>query len=476
MDFEQFLKSLDKRRYFEGYTDTAKSKAIKIIGKAFAAETARTNPAGARGFLSRSLAMTEIDQELMGEDDLKGILRQLSRASCGMFLPKAIKIVRTPGNNLYRLEFKLNETNQALILPEDSWIPTEFHEQLARVTEKHCAGLAFHTVVFPESGQSAAYLWCRPRAYRAIARAGLLPTGEDLQRALASDAPSSEEAEGLAIDSPPPKKVEFPAPADPSRSERMRVFSMGKWKIPLLSQKTIEVWRELTAPAAAAIGRELQQENLQRFDLLCACHCGLTGVGNPVGYAQQLIKHVDRYFYGEWREGYVENEVVLTEATAKKTLFWSGQLQAGCVASLALNDQSAFHRFLKYICDDVYDETRQGELAYYRLLSDVVLERKRWNWAEQAAIIQDRGDAHLVKLLQCLQVFSADDETAFLEAISKIGSKPVQDPLWFRVVVDWDVTILAALASQREWGTQGYPPYLQDRILDWRMCEREDSN
>lgn len=471
MEVETFLKKLQKARYFEGYSEAATAKAIKAIRKNYAEGLADSRKPYFEKFPGLSLVVLDVDQEMTGRDDLKGILRDFGRASFGLFSPQAIKIRRKAGEERYWLEFTLQGKSQTMELEDDSWIPNAFFEQLDKFTARHCAGLLFQAVEYPDSGQSGFYLWCTPRAWKAVARAGLIPSGKQrLEPSATSD--DSTPPESPRKKSSPPKPVakssEFPPPADVARAERMGVYRLGRWRIPKLSQKAIDAWQEIANTNPTSVqANGLNSLIGQTFDLLSACHCGLTGIGNAKDYARQVVSLAEHYLFGAWRVGYVEDGVALTAKTASKALYWPPSVEMGCTAAICLDDKRNLRRFLEYIGDDVYDEYREADLAYYRLLSDVVLQRESWNWTEQAQLILQSSEEQFANLLPCLEALRQADEPRFQKAIRKFGSKPkYRPPSWFRMVVDGNVTILAQLARQQGWGRETFSLYLQDRILD----------
>jgi hypothetical protein len=470
MDVAKFLERLHKARYFEGYSDAAIAKALADIRKRFAAGMAGPRKANFERFPGLSLVVTDVDQEMSGLDDLKLVLKQFGTASYGMFAPRLVRIRRRASEKQYRLEFTLQGAKQVMDLEDDSWIPNAFFEQLDKVTTKHCAGLAFQAVEYPEPGQSGFYLWCTPRAFKAVARAGLIPSAKHPLDGAVAQPPPETPPESRAVST---SAWEPGPPTNPARAERQGLYRKGKWRIPRLSQEALREWPSLaTSEASSAVGEDLNWQIKQTFDLLCAIHSGMTGIGPASAYATQVIKLVDRYFFGAWRIGYVEEGVKLTAKTASKALYWLLPLQAGCAAAATVGDQRNLGRFLEYICGDVYDENIADELAYYRLLSDVVLNRHRWDWSEQANLIGEGADDRFIQLLRCLEGVHTNQEDLFQKSIRKFGAKPkFTPPLWFRGVVDCDVTNLARLAEQKGWPSEAFSVHLQDRILDRRIFD-----
>jgi hypothetical protein len=470
MDVATFLERLHKALYFEGYSEAAMAKARAGIGRRFAAGMAGPQRAKFERFPGLSLVVTDVDHEMTGFDDLKLVLKQFGAASCGMFAPRLVRIRRRAGEKQYQLEFTLQGAKQVMELEDDSWIPNAFFEQLDKVTTKHCAGLMFQAVAYPESGQSGFYLWCTARAWKAVARAGLIPSAKHpLDGAVAQpppQAPTQPESSAASVPAWEPGP-----PLNPARAERQGLYRKGKWKIPRLSRQALQEWQNLAASGpSSAVGEDLNRQIKETFDLLCAIHCGLTGIGPASAYAARVIELVDRYFFGAWRVGYVEEGVKLTAKTASKALYWLLPLQAGCAAAATVGDLRNLGRFLEYICGDVYDENIADELAYYRLLSDVVLNRKRWDWSEQANLIAKGAEDRFIQLLRCLEGVHTNQEDLFQKSIRKFGAKPkFTPPLWFRGVVDCDVTVLARLAEQKSWSSEAFSVHLQDRILDRRI-------
>ena len=56
-----------------------------------------------------------------------------------------------------------------------TWLPDEILEVLEEAFTKHCNGLGFHPVYFPEDTQEAVMTICTARAFGAAVEAGLLP-------------------------------------------------------------------------------------------------------------------------------------------------------------------------------------------------------------------------------------------------------------------------------------------------------------
>jgi hypothetical protein len=469
MNVATFLERLQKARYFEGYSDAAMAKARAVIRERFAAGMAGPYRANFERFPGLSLVVTDVDHEMTGLDDLKLVLKQFGAASCGIFAPRLVRIRRGAAEKQYRLEFTLQGAKQVMDLEDDSWIPNAFFEQLDKVTTKYCVGLAFQAVEYPDPGQSAFYLWCTPRAWKAVARAGLIPSAKHpLDGTVAQPPPETPPPESSAASVP---AWEPGPPTNPARAERQGLYRKGNWKVPRLSQEALQEWQNLaTSEPSSAVGEDLNWQIKQTFDLLCAIHCGMTGIAPASAYAARVIELVDRYFFGAWRIGYVEEGVKLTAKNASQALYWLLPLQAGCAAAATVGDQRNLGRFLEYICGDVYDENIADELAYYRLLSDVVLNRNRWDWSEQANLIGEGADDRFIQLLRCLEGVHSNQEDLFQKSMRKFGAKPkFTPPLWFRGVVDCDVTVLARLAEQKGWPAAAFSVHLQDRILDRRM-------
>lgn len=475
MDIETFLKRLEKAKYFEGYSDSACTKAIKLIRKRHQDGMAGEQKEYFERFPGLALVVIDVDQEMMGLDDLAIILRDFGKVSLGMFGPQSIKIRRTRGDEQYQLDFTVHQTKYSLKFEDDSWIPNEFFEELDKVTRSECAGLAFHSIAYPDPGQSGFYVWCTTRAFKAISRAGLIPSEQHLLDAAEQEIKQRRMADlKAAANRIDPR--ELAEPADVARAERMKVFKKGQWKIPTLSRTTLETWQEIAASQSmAATGSELTKEINRNYDLLCAKHCGMRRIGDAGGYARRVTALVDRYLYGTWRVGYVKDGVKFTEAKARKELLWSLALPAGCAVAASVSDQLSLSTFLKYVQhNDVYNGGVGDDLAYYRLLSDCFLGQSKWNWNEQAGIIESGFDNRLKNLLKCLTHFRANEAAKFNRAILKLRTKPpTAGPIWFAAVVDEELSTLAYLARRKGWQSDGFPDQLQDKILDRQAYQHE---
>jgi hypothetical protein len=468
MDVENLLTRLQKLRYFEGYSDTALAKATRGIRTRYAAGLAGPWKAEFERFPGLALVVTDVDMELDSPEDLRLVLRQFASDSCGMFAPKSIRARRVDGDGRYQLQFTVNGDPADLSCDAAGWLPEEFLEGLRTVTKKNCSGLVFQDVEYPDPGQSGYFLWCTPRARKAVARAGLIPSDQNPLNAQASSSPTRKPAKSQpALDTEPT----FAPPADRARAERMGLFRKAGWRIPSLSQATVRTWKELTAaPVASAVGEDLTKQIQRTFDLLCARHCGLSGMGDPAALAKKVVQLVDRYLFGSWRVGHVEEGVKFTEAKARKLLLWWSELQRGCATAVSLGDQKSLRKFLEYPRYDIYDEYVEDELAYYRLLSDVVLGRNEFDWVKQTALIEQGRVDRLPKLLRALAALRDHDATAFRNAILKFATRPKHTPpVMFHAVVDCDVTLLVALAHQKGIPCDDFPPYLQDKVLDNRI-------
>ena len=123
MDIETFLNRLEKANYFESYSDSACTKAIKSIRKRHQDGTASEQKEYFERFPGLALVVIDVDQEMMARDDLAIVLRDLGKVSLGMFAPRSIKIRRKPGERHYELDFIVRQTNYSLTLKDDSWIP-----------------------------------------------------------------------------------------------------------------------------------------------------------------------------------------------------------------------------------------------------------------------------------------------------------------------------------------------------------------
>lgn len=468
MDIETFLQRLKKAKYFEGYSDSAYTKAIKLIRKRHQDGMGGDQKEYFERFPGLALVVIDVDQEMMGLDDLAIILRDFGEVSLGMFGPQSIKIRRKRGDKHYELGFTVHQTKHSLKFEDDSWIPNEFFDELDKVTRSECSGLAFHSIAYPDPGQSGFYIWCTTRAFKAISRAGLIPSEQHLLDAAEQEIKQRRLADLKAA----AKRIdlhELAEPADVERAERMKVFKKGQWKIPTLSRTNLETWQEVAASQSmVATGSELTKEIHQNYDLLCAKHCGMKKIGDAGGYAQRVTALVDCYLYGTWRVGYVNDGVKLTEASARKVLLWRLALAPGCAVAASVSDQLSLSKFLKYVQHkDVYNGGVGDELAYYRLLSDYFLGQRKWNWDEQAGIVESGFDNRLKNLLKCLTHLRANEAAKFNQAILKLGTKPPSaGPVRFAAVVDEELSTLAYLARRKGWQSDGFPGQLQDKILD----------
>lgn len=468
MEIETFLKRLEKAKYFEGYTDSACTKAIKLIRKRHRDGLAGEQKEYFERFPGLALVVIDVDQEMTGRNDLAIILRDFGKASLGMFGPQSIKIRRQRGEEKYELDFTVHQTKYSLKFEDDSWIPNEFFEELDKVTRSECSGLAFHSIAYPDPGQSGFYVWCTRRAFKAISRAGLIPSEHNLLDAAEQEIKQQRLADlKAAANRIDPR--ELAEPADVARAERMKLFKKGQWIIPTLSRTTLENWQEIaTSQSMSAIGSELIKEIHQNYDLLCAKHCGMRSIGDAGGYAQRVTALVDRYLYGTWRVGYVNDGVQLTEASARKELSWRLALAPGCAVAASVSNQLSLSKFLKYVQHkDVYNGGVGDELAYYRLLADYFLGHRTWNWDEQADIIASGFDNRLKQLLKCLTHLRANEAAKFNQAILKLGTKPsAAGRILFAGIVDEELSTLAYLARRKGWQSDGFPDQLQDKILD----------
>jgi hypothetical protein len=94
MDAEAFLKRLETARYFEGYSETAIANSVKAIRKRYAAGIKGPYKNAFERFPGLSLVVIEVDQEMIGRNDLKLILKRFGTASLGQFAPQTIQIRR----------------------------------------------------------------------------------------------------------------------------------------------------------------------------------------------------------------------------------------------------------------------------------------------------------------------------------------------------------------------------------------------
>ena len=466
MDWNTFFKRLEKARYFEGYTQAAIDEAVPAIQKELAAGMAGPNREAFERFPGLSLVVADVDMEMMGEDDLKLVLRQLGKASFGMFAPRSIKVNRAPNGEPCGLTFQLNGTSRTMVVDYDSWIPGEFFEEVAKLTKQECSGLEFQGIEYPDSGQSGFFVWCTPRALRSLERAKLVPSQA---HPLSGDPPPPE---------PKPKKepkrdlaAEFALPADTGRVDRLGIFRRGKWRLPELSEKNLIAWRELAAAdTTSETGFPLRKQIERTFDLLCACDLGISEIGNAADYARKVLTLVDRYLFGTWRNGHVVEGRVLSEAEALKELSWDDEVRMGCAAASKLGDLDALRKLLRYPGQDILEQYREFDLAYHRLLSDLVRERQDWDWSAQSAMLEKCYDSRRPKLLACLVALRANDAAAFAKAIRKFATKPLYvPPFTFAGAIDWDVTTLCGLALHKGWPCD-FPERLQDKILDRRKA------
>jgi hypothetical protein len=231
-------------------------------------------------------------------------------------------------------------------------------------------------------------------------------------------------------------------------------------------------WRELaSADTNSTTGQELRQQIARTFDLLCACDLGMSELGYTAHYAQKVVNLVKRYFYGSWRVGHIEDEHALSETDAIKELTWDDELRVGCAAATKSGDINSLRDLLRYPCQNVLSEYREYELAYHRLLSDVVRGRTDWNWPEQTALLEKSHEPRHPKLAACVVALREDDTAAFAKAIREFATKPLYvPPPMFSNAIDSDVTTVCGLAQQKGWPCD-FPQRLQDKILDRKKLD-----
>ncbi len=175
MDAGDLMARLDAIRFFEGYTSEAERKARDRVLMQFEeglAGESRRYFERFPGFASRFLG---VDLELDGAEDLEMVLDQFAADSFGMFKPTDVSAVSDPDEDVTRLEFRVDGVRYKAEAEHSTWLPEEVLEVIEKAFTKHCNGLGFHPVYFPEHGQEAVMTICTARAFKAAVKAGLLP-------------------------------------------------------------------------------------------------------------------------------------------------------------------------------------------------------------------------------------------------------------------------------------------------------------
>jgi hypothetical protein len=67
-----------------------------------------------------------------------------------------------------------------------------------------------------------------------------------------------------------------------------------------------------------------------------------------------------------------------------------------CAAATKIGDVESLRELLRYPCEDVLSQYREYELAYHRLLSDVIRGREVWNWPEHFALLEKTYESRVV--------------------------------------------------------------------------------
>ena len=140
-------------------------------------------------------------------------------------------------------------------------------------------------------------------------------------------------------------------------------------------------------------------------------------------------------------------------------------LPEGCAAAAFLGDRDSLCRFLEYPRGEVYQSPLGDELAFYRILSDVVLQRQEYDWAQQTSLIRGGFDKRLKQLWRCLRELSDNNEADFQKAMAKLPESLAPNPIRYANVVDCEVTVVAYVARQRGWSCDAFPQRIQDQIL-----------
>lgn len=175
MNAADLLDKLDEIRFFEGYTAEAERQARELVLKQYDAGLTGESRKSFERFPGFALKFLGLDGELDGAEDLESVLEGIAAGSFGMFRPKDVAGVCDPDEDVIRLEFRVDGVGYVAEAGYDTWLPDEVLEVIDNAFQKHCNGLGFHTLFFPEESQEVALTICTARAFDAAVKIGLAP-------------------------------------------------------------------------------------------------------------------------------------------------------------------------------------------------------------------------------------------------------------------------------------------------------------
>ncbi len=180
---------------------------------------------------------------------------------------------------------------------------------------------------------------------------------------------------------------------------------------------------------------------------------------------------VDRYLFGSWRKSYTEYGERITEAALLKELNCEDEIMVGCVCAYGLGNKPALKKFLLYLDKDVENSTPEST-AFYRLLADWALRRKRWNWEEQSQIVKSQKSAKYIALLDALSALKNNDALKFQHSLSQLrkGSQPTS-PITFCSLIETAATFMVMLGEDRGLTLPNPPSKLTDFLLERAVFE-----
>jgi hypothetical protein len=172
LTWDELLKALQKAKFFEGFPPKAARLAKAHIEKRYEERLAGSDAKYYRRFPGFALVFMEVDGE-WDADPFEPLVEAFAEASFGMFKPT--QITDTRHDDSATLSFQVGTKRYTATDEVGGWIPTEFLELIWKAFKQNCGGMEFFETFHPGMGQSSSWTFCKPRAYRALVQAGLLP-------------------------------------------------------------------------------------------------------------------------------------------------------------------------------------------------------------------------------------------------------------------------------------------------------------
>jgi len=170
---DQLLKQLHKIKFFDCYTDAARTLAEAHIAKSFAT----TRSEGRQKFLQRFPATATASLTVYGEWDgepFEPLVESYAKGSFGMFRPENIKDVRDDENEQMTLSFVVGGKLYSATAETQGWVPTEFTDLIEQAVKETCHGLEFHLLYEGGFTDSPSFTFCKATAYKSLLKSKLL--------------------------------------------------------------------------------------------------------------------------------------------------------------------------------------------------------------------------------------------------------------------------------------------------------------